>query len=283
MIRTLRHLCCEIGVKEEQLQPILLNIESYYYEKCNPKYKKNGERKMNKDGTPRDRIINPCTKELPIIQRKINRFLAMNISPADYAYGGVKKRDNVKNANYHKGSKYFFQSDLQDFFPFVTNRMVYSTLIHHGFSCDVASIVTKLTTYKGHLPQGASTSSILANLVFAHRIGDKIYDYTNENDLRFTMFVDDVTISASIDFKDKIQVILQMIYDGGFKISHAKTNYGLYSSNITGVKMAQNNIKVTDKFQQKLDNADGKSEAQVKGEKLYEKRICDVNSKHRKV
>lgn len=265
-----------ICVKEVELKNILDNINSYYYEKTFAKYK-NGKRKLNKEGTPRDRIINPCTKELPAIQKRINTYLAENIAPANYSYGGVKKRDNVKNAAYHKGNKFFFQTDLQDFFPFITCKKVYSTLVSHKFSPDVASRITRLTTYKGHLPQGASTSSSIANLVFAYFAGDKIFQYAKENGLRLTMFVDDVTLSSPVDFKDKTQAILQIIRECDFKISHSKTHYGTYPSNITGVKMSQNTLNVTDAFQSKLNNPKDKSAAQIKGEILYKKKVLDSN------
>lgn len=277
MIRTVTHLCCVLHTKENKLREILSNIDSYYYEQHHPKFKKNGDRKLNKEGTPRDRIINPSTKELKAIQDKLNKFMASNITPADYSFGGVKKRDNVKNAKIHRGNKYFFQTDLQDFFPFVKCKNVYHTLISHGFSPDVASIITKLTTYKGHLPQGTSTSSTLANLVFSFYIGELMSKFTQDNKLRFTIFVDDVTLSAPYDFKAKTNVLINMIHDGGFRISHTKTTYKIYPDNITGVKMGQNYLNVTDPFRTKLSNSENKSDAQIRGEKLYETKVRKAN------
>lgn len=279
MIRSIKHLCCVINTKEADLNKILLNIDSFYYEQQFPKFKKNGDRKCNKDGTPRDRIINPSTKELKAIQKQLNNFFADNITPAPYSYGGVKKRDNVKNAVVHKGNKFFFQTDLQDFFPFVTCEKVYETLLSCGFSHDVSHIITKLTTYKGHLPQGTSTSSTLANLVFSKYVGAQIYQYATEHKLRFTIFVDDVTLSAPFDFKDKTPIILQMIRINGFRISHSKTHYQIYPSNLTGVKMGQNFLNITDAFKEKLTITEGKSEAQIAGEQLYARKIYQSTKK----
>lgn len=279
MTRSINHLCCVICTKEPDLEKILSNIDSYYYEQQFPKFKKNGERKCNKDGTPRDRIINPSTKELKAIQERLNGFFSNNITPAPYSYGGVKKRDNVKNAVVHKGNKYFFQTDLQDFFPFVTCKKVYETLLSCGFSHDVSRIITRLTTHKGHLPQGTSTSSTLANLVFSKYTGEQIHQYAIEHKLKFTIFVDDVTLSAPFDFKDKTQIILQMIRTSGFRISHSKTHYRIYPSNLTGVKMRQNFLDITDAFKKKLTIIEGKSEAQIIGEQLYAKKIHQSNKK----
>ena len=78
--------------------------------------------------------------------------------------------------------------------------MVYNTLVEKGFSPDVASVITKLTTFKGHLPQGAPTSTTLANLVFLPT-GLKLNEIAKQHNLRFTIFVDDVTFSSHNDFK----------------------------------------------------------------------------------
>lgn len=279
MIRSINHLCCVICTKETDLKKILSNIESFYYEQRIPKFKKNGDRKLNKDGTPRDRIINPSTKELKAIQGRLNNFFANNVTQATYSYGGVKKRDNVKNAVAHKGNKYFFQTDLQDFFPFVTCKKVYKTLLSCGFSHDVSRIITRLTTHKGHLPQGTSTSSTLANLVFSKYAGGQIHQYAIEHSLRFTIFVDDVTLSAPFDFKDKTPAILQIIRTGGFRINHSKTHYQIFPSNLTGVKMGQDVLSVTDAFREKSTITDGKSEAQIKGESLYAQKVYLSNKK----
>lgn len=271
-------MCCVINTKEDKLRDILSNIDLYYYEQSKPKFNKKGERKLNKDGSPRDRVINPSTHELKAIQCRINKFLTTCITPASYSYGAVKKRDNVKNAKIHKGNKYFFQTDLQDFFPFVTCKKVYTILILHGFSPDVASIITKLSTYKGHLPQGTSTSSTIANLVFSYSVGEQINLFAAKNGLRFTIFVDDVTLSAPFDFKDKTNIVLDMIRSGGFRISHTKTTYRIYTPNLTGVKMGQNTLKITDDFRAKLADSSERTDAQIKGLKLYAEKVRKVNN-----
>lgn len=275
MIRTVNHLCCVLGVKEGMIRTILSNIDSYYREKKIEK-KKNGRLKLNKEGTPRYRIINPSLNQLYTIQERINRFLTDQIQPSDYAYGATKGRDNVKNAKIHLGKKYIFQTDMQDFFPFITHKMVYAMFVRHGFSCDISSILTKLTTFEGHLPQGASTSATIANLVFAET-GDKITDICKKSGLYFTTFVDDVTISAPFDFKDKTPNILEMIKAGGFKISHPKTTYKTDHPIITGVKLGNNYLDVTDKFKAKLLVTEGKTEAQIQGERNYQKKVLKSN------
>ena len=275
MIRTINHLCCALGIKRTILDKILSNIDVYYYEKRKEKYR-NGKLKTNKEGTPRYRIINPSVKELKVIQGRINRFLSLNIAFAPFVFGATKGKDNVLNAKTHRGNKFVFQTDLQDFFPFVTNQAVYNMFIEYEFSPDVARILTRLTTYKGHLPQGAATSATIANLVFT-RIGNQISSIAIRNRWTFTTFVDDVTISSPIDFKNQIPVILKMITDGGFKISHLKTTYRTDHPNITGVKMGNNYLDVTDEFKDKMANTEWKSPEQIRGELNYYHKVIKAN------
>ena len=197
----------------------------------------------------------------------------------EYAFGGVKGKDNIQNARFHKGQKYVFQTDLKDFFPYITNKMVYKMFVINGFSPDVASLLTKLTTFKGHLPQGAPTSTTIANLVFAP-CGDEIRSIAEREGLRFTTFVDDVTISSQHDFKNVVPEIMDTIQPAksrGFKISHGKTTYRSGITDITGVKMLNNSITVMDKLRVKIQAEDNMETPRAKGMLNYSSRIKLLN------
>ena len=49
----------------------------------------------------------------------------------------------------------------------MTNRAIYELWIRLGYGPRLASLLTRLTTLAGHLPQGAPTSDALANHVLA--------------------------------------------------------------------------------------------------------------------
>src|SRR6185436_20457188 len=70
------------------------------------------------------------------------------------------------NAFQHLGKHLVVRIDIQDFFSSITDRQIYSVWADKlGNSPPVASLLTTLTTYRRHLPQGAPTSTYLANLV----------------------------------------------------------------------------------------------------------------------
>ena len=95
-----------------------------------------------------------------------------------------------------------------------------------GFSDDVAEILTMLTTKDGGLPQGAVTSSFLANLVF--------WDYEPSlveklaiRGLRYFRYVDDVCVSSMqrLQVKDQSRLVGEiyvMLLHHGFKPKRSK-------------------------------------------------------------
>ena len=273
----------ELGLPLSKVQDLLAEIDSNYGEIIKYKVDSEGQRKRNKPkyveklGEFCTRVINPPTDRLKRIQKRINKYFNNHIVLPDYAFGAVKNRDNVKNARIHKGQKYVFQTDIRDFFPSISHRRVYSALVSVGFSPDVASLITRLTTHKGHLPQGAPTSTFLANLVFS-TTGDQIQQIAIQNNLRFTTFVDDVTLSSQSDFKDLVPVIIRIITDAGYKISHYKTTYKSGITEITGVKMLNNSMAVTDKFRVKFSN-EMNSDSTKQGMQNYKDRVKEISSK----
>lgn len=141
-----------------------------------------------------------------------------------------------------------------------------------GFSHDVSSILTKLTTYNGHLPQGAPTSTTIANLVFMPT-GRALQAIARREGLRFTTFVDDVTMSSQTDFKHVVPKIIETITSYGFKISQGKTTYKSGITDITGVKMLNNSLTVTDKFIVAIEKEVDNSSPRTKGLLNYKERI----------
>lgn len=274
----------ELGLPLSKVQDLLTDIDSNYSEIIKYKIDSDGQRKRNKPkyveklGEFCTRVINPPTDRLKRIQKRINKYLNAKIPLPKYAFGAVKNKDNVKNAREHKGQKYVFQTDIRDFFPSISYKRVYAALISAGFSPDVASLITRLTTYNGHLPQGAPTSTFLANLVFS-TTGDQIQHIANQYNLRFTTFVDDVTLSSQSDFKDLVPIIIGIITNAGYKISHLKTTYKSGITEITGVKMLNNSMTVTDKFRVKCAN-ELNSEATIKGLQNYKSRVKEISSKN---
>lgn len=149
---------------------------------------------------------------------------------------------------------------------------MYNMFVDKGFSADVASKLTKLTTYNGRLPQGAPTSTTIANLVF-EPTGQKLQKLAIRHNLRFSTFVDDVTMSSQNPFQELTPEIIRILREDGFRISQNKTTYKSGITEVTGVRLPNNSMTTTKKFKEKYDNKETLSAATIKGMDQYKNRI----------
>lgn len=276
MINTPKHLAYILKVNIKEAYSIINNIDKYYTEKI-LKEDKNGLPLIDKKGNPKSRTINPSHNRLKIIQKRIQKNILLKLELPNHAYGSVKGRDNVDNAKVHKGKKYKFTTDLRNFFPSISHHRVFEMFRIYKFSPEVSRLLTQLTTYKGKLPQGAPTSSTIANLVFV-KTGNNLNSFAKQYQLTFTSFVDDLTFSSPYDFKGKSSEIIEMIIKDGFKISHNKTNYSRKPL-VTGIHPMNNYLRLPDAFLKKLKDSATKTEEQIKGLLLYKRKVDKINGK----
>lgn len=278
MINTLKHLAYILQVDFKELESIcsLQDLSQFYYEKKEFKYNSKGEKKLDGKNQPILRIINPSKGKLKIIQKKIDKLIFKSIPLPYYCFGAVSGKDNIKNAIQHKGKKHKFLTDMKDFFPLITSKMVFDMFRRLNFSPTVSHALTRLTTYKGHIPQGAPTSSSLANFVFVNT-GNKLAKLAEQNNLTFTTFVDDITMSSPDDFKELVPSIIEIIESGGFKINHKKTYYKTKDPIITGVIANQNEIKLSSDTLMRLKREEGRNKNQINGSLRYIDRVNNIN------
>ncbi|MDZ4808792.1 MAG: reverse transcriptase family protein [Bacteroidota bacterium] len=276
MIRTSKHLAFELKVELSEINHILNNIGSFYYQKETIKKNEKDEPKI-KNGVIQKRVLNPSIKRLKVIQKRLQSNILQKLEIPEYAFGAIKGKDNISNAKKHQGKKYIFTTDLTNFFPSVNHRQVFEMYLSFDFSPTVARYLTKLTTYKGKLPQGAPTSPIVANLVFV-KTGKRLQEFATENKLTFTSFVDDLTFSSPVDFKDKTQFILDAVIADGFKISHKKTNYKSKLPTVTGIIVKNNNLDLPREFKNKLKDKTQTKE-RLDGLERYHNRVINYGKK----
>ena len=276
MIKTTKHLAFELKVELPEIDHILSNIDSFYYQKETIKKNEKDEPKI-KNGIIQKRVLNPSIKRLKVIQKRLQKNILQNLEIPEYAFGAIKGKDNISNAKKHQGKKYIFTTDLTNFFPSVNHKQVFEMFVSFDFSPTVARYLTKLTTYKGKLPQGAPTSPIVANLVFV-KTGKRLQEFATLNNLPFTSFVDDLTFSSPADFKDKTHNILDTVVADGFKISHKKTNYKSKLPTVTGIIVKNNNLDLPKKFKEKLKDKTQTKE-RLDGLERYNNRVINYGRK----
>lgn len=280
MIESKKHLLSLLKLDKAELENLLSRLDDYYYESKKPKRDKKGSVRTDSDGNILYRVLYPSTGKLKLIQARIkDRILDKHELPI-FVQGGVKGRDNVTNALFHKGNKFFFLTDIKKFFPSIRHSQIYEMLVSNNFSPAIAGILTKLTTHKGRLPQGTPTSTALANLTFCI-VDARLSEFCNEHGLTFTRFVDDITISSKHPFKHLSAPIAKIITGHGYSISRKKTVYKVGPTNVTGISVHNNFLTTTTEFQNSLnDNVPANSLA---GKLNYSDRVSAVGKKKRKL
>ncbi|WP_306351073.1 reverse transcriptase family protein [Flavobacterium sp. '19STA2R22 D10 B1'] len=216
--------------------------ESKFYNNWDePKTDERGLPRFDDNGIALTRPINAPIKRLKIVQSLLLHNVLYKSKLPNYFFGGLKNKDAVMNGRHHQGNKFFFLTDLKDFYPSVSSSSVEKALRKEGFYPDVARLITRICTKEGAIPQGCPTSSYLAALVVYHSCDNIFQKYISEG-FKVSVYVDDITISNSIDFKLRTPKILDELRERGLKINFAKTHYCTKTPKVTGVLIKNNGI-----------------------------------------
>lgn len=180
---------------------------------------------MHKKDKPKWRHIDNPHRELKRVQKRINKYLLSDKSlqlPAEMT-GGITGRSIIHNASYHIGKECVAIIDINDCFPSISHLKIYKVWANtFGCGTRIASLLTKLTTFEGRLPQGAPSSSLLCNFVLLP-VFLKIKNFAVMNHLDVSIFVDDIIISGSKkNVTHSIQPIIRLLQSDGFSISRKK-------------------------------------------------------------
>lgn len=250
--RQLKHLASILHCDKSLISQAIENTPRLYRKKIETKVDKDTQQaKTYADGTVKQRIIEPSEGVVKELQRRINQYIFSEYKFPSHVQGSVKGRSNITNGKIHQGKKYKFCTDFKDFFPSISNKMVFEAFRLMGYTPTISRLLTQLTTYRFKVPQGAPTSSYVANLV-ALPLDEKLMALCVLNDITYTRYVDDLTFSSSKDFRHLIDQIAALIKEAGFKISYRKTKYSGRQT-ITGIEVFNNFIDVPDDIKQRVN------------------------------
>lgn len=201
-----RKLSAILKSSPEQISRVIQNRPSLYGRFSLPK-RKGGER-----------IITPPRPELRALQYKVKAYLDKKLHWSKYLHGGIEGRSTITNAAPHVGQEMVGNFDIKDFFPSTSEARIIQLLELKGAESGAAKMLAGLCCFEGHLPQGAPTSTCLANFAFLP-IDEQLLRTSRRLGLVYTRFVDDITISGSrrlIGFKGAVN---RMIRVGGYETS----------------------------------------------------------------
>lgn len=139
------------------------------------------------------------------VHRHIKERLFAKVHFPDYLQGSLPGKDYFTNADRHKGKQIIICEDVKGFFPSVKAAAVYDIWnCFFRFSPEVSALLTQLTTKDGALPQGAITSSYLANLVF-WRVEPLLHAKLAADGIDYSRYVDDMGASSATHLTNEQQ------------------------------------------------------------------------------
>ncbi|MCP8467207.1 reverse transcriptase family protein [Pseudomonas sp. ZM23] len=190
-----------------------------------------------------DRLVYRPHSLIRKIQRKIKKsILAELVRYPQYLYGSISDpdfpRDYISCVKVHCLSKSVLKIDITKFFDHIESSVVEDVFSDFfSFSPEVSDALTDICTLNGFVPQGASTSSHLANLCF-YKEEPRLARQLSREGLKYTRLVDDITVSsirANYDFSRVESRIRGMIEGKGLSLNEGKS--GVHYQGNTHVKV----------------------------------------------
>jgi hypothetical protein len=212
-IKTIRALAKALGFAEQDLRALAADANRRY------------RTVKAKPGSTRQTF--DAIGQLKVIHRRIKEVIFSNTFFPDYLQGSLKDRDYVTNAKLHSKKQLLICEDVKKFFPSVASALVGDVWLGlFRFSPEVAELLTALTTKDGALPQGAITSSYIANLAM-WRHEPLLHAKLAACGITYSRYVDDMVMSSADHLSKETQtwVIAQvygMLARHGLKAGRAK-------------------------------------------------------------
>jgi len=180
-------------------------------------------------------IDNPFP-DLKRIQSAILKKVLYSVKWPTPMKGAVPRVSILDNAHVHCNQPVVVTLDFKSCFPNTTHEMVYQALRSNlGCSSQIANLLTKLMTLRRQVPQGAPTSPAVVNLTLLGLCGD-LEEIALRHDLKFTIWIDDITISGLLA-ETAIGEVINAIHRHGHSVSSdkLKVQWRTYRQVVTGV------------------------------------------------
>ena len=216
-------LCSALRVSEPALRHLVDNIDKHY----------TPYQIQKEDGKPRALLI--PSLHLKTIQKRINREIFAHIEYPSYLFGGIEKRDYLKNAKAHAPADALIALDVKNFYPSIRFDDVVGVFQYlMKFPRGVSELLARLATHNGRIPQGACTSSHIANLIL-HDVEYHLVQYFSDCGYKYTRLLDDICISSPRIFSPKrvsmvIEKVAAMLHRKGLKLKNSKTRVTVRSN-----------------------------------------------------
>jgi hypothetical protein len=215
-----------LGVKRVEIYELINSRPSLYqpFEKTKKLHPYPGALRRQAATRPakKRKIDNPVS-QLKDIQRRILKSILSEVELPSFMFGAVSGKTLLGHADVHVANQAsaLVHMDISSYYPNVTCFHVYFVWsVVLGCPPPVAKILTELTTFEWHLPQGAPTSPAIANILLAS-IYAPVCLASERAGLTITTWVDDLIFSGPSAWKI-METVRATLAANGFKVAPQK-------------------------------------------------------------
>lgn len=191
---------------------------------------------------------------LKVIQKWLSvHFQAIYDRPT-HVFGFVPGVSHIDAAACHLNAKWVLSIDIENFFPSTPENKVKESLLRIGYPEEGASLIASLACFQSYLAQGAPTSPILSNIVFAP-LDAELSALAQGHKLRFTRYADDIVLSGTGDFPEGlVEKICSLFTETPWRIADHKTHLGVLPARLKvhGLLVHGSKVRLTKGYRNKL-------------------------------
>lgn len=248
------------------------------------------KRQIPGETTPRYRMISVPDDRLMATQRWINAQILQKLDVHDASTAFKSGCDIVEAASRHCGCRWLIKMDIVNFFESVSEQQVFHVFSAAGYqpliAFELARICTRMGQHSfarrgrkwmssgqpdpaipeyhssllGHLPQGAPTSPMLANLAMV-RFDEIVTAIAADRGLVYSRYADDLSFSTDDDAFDRshaqtlISLVKSELQNHGFRSHYAKTKICPPGSRriVLGLLVDGDEPRLSKSYRKKLD------------------------------
>lgn len=171
---------------------------------------------------------------LRVVHEKL-KFHLNKVKQPDYLFSPRKNRGQRDNAELHLDQLQYLSLDLKQFYPSTSRSQVKSWLIQDlDMMDDVAGLFAELATVDDIVSFGSPLTPVLCALVHRNMF-DQIAELCGDRGLRYSLWVDDLTISGKFipgELLEEIREIIRRFGHRSHKISYRTGNRPVF---VTGI------------------------------------------------
>lgn len=197
------------------------------------------------------RWIEEPKARLQRIHGRVHQLLSRVDLPL-YVHSVRKRHSYVTNARQHLNNGEMVKLDVEKFYVNVRSGAV-ASFFEKQIRCapDVAGLLARLLTYKGHLPTGSKSSPILS--YFVHKgMFDELADLAIALGLTMTLYVDDIVISGPGAHRGVLSEARRIVSKHGLR-SHKLRHFAAKRPKIvTGVMVANDGLRLPNRRHQRI-------------------------------